>query len=426
MAGPDIHNTRINIERLWGSIAEMAMIGPGISGGSNRQTLTDADAQGRALLKCWCENEGMSVGVDQMGNMFSVLPGTDADALPVYLGSHLDTQPTGGRYDGVLGVLSALEVVRTMNERGIRTRHPIGIVNWSNEEGARFVPSMIGSGVFAGAYSLEFALSREDKDGRIFGDELRRIGWMGDEPVGSRPMRAYLEYHIEQGPILEAENKSVGIVTGCQGFSWLEITLTGREAHTGSTPMSMRANAGLAMARIMEMVQQLAMDHQPDAVGSVGQVFFTPNSRNVLPGKVIFTVDVRSPDLAKLDMLHDEVDRAARQIAGSLGVAISITPVGRVNPVAFDTELVSVCRQSVQSLDLSHMDIISGAGHDACWLAKVVPTTMIMCPCAGGLSHNEAEEISPEWAAAGADVLLHAALAIAQIAQLPDHDEQAA
>ncbi|MFW8634241.1 Zn-dependent hydrolase [Cribrihabitans pelagius] len=405
---------RINIDRLWAAIGEMAQIGPGVAGGCNRQTLTDADSEARARFATWCEAEGMRIGVDDMGNMFALRPGTDPDADPVYLGSHLDTQPTGGRYDGVLGVLSALEVVRVMNELGIQTRRPIGIVNWTNEEGARFAPSMLGSGVFAGAYTRDFAHSLTDQDGKTLGEELQRIGWMGTEPVGARPMHAYLEYHIEQGPVLEAEGKSVGVVTHCQGFSWLEITLTGREAHTGSTPMTMRSNAGLAMARIMEMVQDLAMRHQPGAVGSVGQVFFSPNSRNVLPGNVVFTVDVRSPDPAKLDMLHDAVEQKAQEIAAALDVGISIAPAGRVTPVTFDPALAGMVRDAAKTLGVSHMDLISGAGHDACWMAKVLPAAMIMCPCVGGLSHNEAEEISPEWAEAGANVLLLAALSAAE------------
>lgn len=408
-------NARIDIDRLWSSIHEVALIGPGVAGGCNRQTLTEADAEVRALFGQWCEAEGMSLSVDQMGNMFALRPGTDPDAEPVFLGSHLDTQPTGGRYDGVLGVLSALEVVRVMNEQGIRTRHPVGIVNWTNEEGARFVPSMLGSGVFAGAYSLEYAHDRRDAEGLRLGDELERIGFRGAAPVGSQPMRAYLEYHIEQGPVLEAEGFDVGVVTHCQGFSWLEITLTGREAHTGSTPMTMRSNAALAMARIMEMVQDLAMRNQPDAVGSVGQVTFWPNSRNVLPGKVVFTVDVRSPDLAKLDRLHGEVEREAARIAASLDVGIAIEPVGRVDPVSFDPALVASVRRAAEDLGTRHRDLISGAGHDACWLARVVPSTMIMCPCVGGLSHNEAEEISAQWAEAGANVLLQAALATAVV-----------
>jgi N-carbamoyl-L-amino-acid hydrolase len=409
-------NLRINGERLWDSLMEMAKVGPGIAGGNNRQTLTDADAEGRDLFKGWCEAAGLTLGVDQMGTMFATRPGTDPDALPVYVGSHLDTQPTGGKYDGVLGVLSALEVVRSLNDLGIQTKHPIVVTNWTNEEGARFAPAMLASGVFAGALTLDYAYERRDLEGKRFGDELKRIGWLGDEEVGARKMHAYLEYHIEQGPILEAENKQIGVVTHGQGLWWLEVTLTGREAHTGSTPMNLRVNAGLAMARIFEMVQRVAMENQPGALGGVGQVSFTPNSRNVLPGKVVFTIDIRSPDQAKLDGMRARIEAEAAEIAAALGVGCSIEAVGHFDPVTFDPVLVARVRGAAERLGYSHMDIISGAGHDACWTARVAPTTMIMCPCVGGLSHNEAEEISPEWATAGADVLLHAVLETAEIA----------
>lgn len=409
-------NLRINGDRLWDSLMEMAKVGPGIAGGNNRQTLTDADAEGRDLFKSWCEAAGLTLGVDRMGTMFATRPGTDPDALPVYVGSHLDTQPTGGKYDGVLGVLSGLEVVRSMNDLGIRTKHPVVVTNWTNEEGARFAPAMLASGVFAGALTLDYAYERRDLEGKSFGDELKRIGWVGDEEVGARKMHAYIEYHIEQGPILEAEKKQIGVVTHCQGLWWLEVTLTGREAHTGSTPMNLRVNAGLAMARIFEMVQRVAMENQPGAVGGVGQVSFTPNSRNVLPGKVVFTIDIRSPDQAKLDGMRARIEAEAAEIAAALGVGCSIEAVGHFDPVTFDPTLVSRVRSAAERLGYSHMNIISGAGHDACWAAKVAPTTMIMCPCVGGLSHNEAEEISPEWAAAGADVLLHAVLETAEIA----------
>jgi N-carbamoyl-L-amino-acid hydrolase len=409
-------NLRINGERLWDSLMEMAKVGPGIAGGNNRQTLTDSDAEGRDLFKGWCEAAGLTLGVDQMGTMFATRPGTDPDALPVYVGSHLDTQPTGGKYDGVLGVLAGLEVVRSMNDLGIRTKHPVVVTNWTNEEGARFAPAMLASGVFAGALTLDYAYERRDLEGKSFGDELKRIGWVGDEEVGARKMHAYIEYHIEQGPILEAEEKQIGVVTHCQGLWWLEVTLTGREAHTGSTPMNLRVNAGLAMARIFEMVQHVAMENQPGAVGGVGQVSFTPNSRNVLPGKVVFTIDIRSPDQAKLDGMRARIETEAAEIAAALGVGCSIEAVGHFDPVTFDPTLVSRVRNAAERLGYSHMNIISGAGHDACWAAKVAPTTMIMCPCVGGLSHNEAEEISPEWAAAGADVLLHAVLETAEIA----------
>ncbi|WFP60069.1 MULTISPECIES: Zn-dependent hydrolase [unclassified Mesorhizobium] len=416
MAAPG-ENLRVNSDRLWDSIMEMAKIGPGIAGGNNRQTLTDSDREGRELFKSWCDQAGLTMGVDQMGTMFMTRAGTDPDALPVYVGSHLDTQPTGGKYDGVLGVLSGLEVVRSLNDLGIKTKHPIVVTNWTNEEGARFAPAMLASGVFAGVHTQDYAYGRKDLDGLTFGDELKRIGWVGDEKVGARKMHAYFEYHIEQGPILEAENKQIGVVTHCQGLWWLEFTLTGREAHTGSTPMNMRVNAGLAMARILEMVQTVAMENQPGAVGGVGQVKFSPNSRNVLPGTVIFTVDIRSPDQAKLDGMRARIEKEAPKICEALGVKCSVEAVGHFDPVTFDPTLVGRVRTAAEKLGYSHMNIISGAGHDACWAAKVAPATMVMCPCVGGLSHNEAEDISKEWAAAGADVLFHAVVETAGIVE---------
>ena len=416
MSAPS-ENLRINPDRLWASIHELAEIGPGVAGGSNRQTLTDDDARGRALFQSWCEGAGMRMGLDKMGTMFARREGTDPTLDPVYIGSHLDTQPTGGRYDGVLGVLSGLEVIRTLDDLGIRTRRPIVVVNWTNEEGARFAPAMLASGVFAGVHTLDYAYGRKDMDGKSFGDELRRIGWVGDEEVGARKMHAYFEYHIEQGPILEAENIEIGVVTHGQGLWWLEFTLTGKEAHTGSTPMHMRVNAGLAMARIFEMVQAVAMENQPGAVGGVGQVKFAPNSRNVLPGKVVFTVDIRSPDQKKLDGMRARIEAEAPKICDALGVGCSVEAVGHFDPVTFDPTLVDRVRSAAQKLGYSHMNIISGAGHDACWTNRVAPSVMIMCPCVDGLSHNEAEEISKDWAAAGADVLFHAVVETAEVVE---------
>ena len=408
-------NLRINPTRLWDSLMDMAKVGPGIAGGNNRQTLTDADSEGRHLFARWCADAGLTMGVDTMGNMFATRPGTDPEALPVYMGSHLDTQPTGGKYDGVLGVLGALEVVRAMNDAGIRTRHPIVVANWTNEEGTRFAPAMLASGVFAGIHTQDFAYARVDAEGKSFGDELKRIGWVGNEPVGARKMHAMLELHIEQGPILEAEGKDIGVVTHGQGLWWLQITLTGRDAHTGSTPMHMRVNAGLGMARIMERVHQIAMGHQPGAVGAVGHANVFPNSRNVIPGRAVFTVDIRSPEQGKLDAMRAEVERAAHAVAKELGLGCEIEAVGHFDPVTFDAGLVKIVRQSAERLGYSHMDIVSGAGHDACWINRLYPTVMIMCPCVGGLSHNEAEEISPAWAAAGTDVLFHACLEVAEV-----------
>ncbi|MCS5600596.1 MAG: Zn-dependent hydrolase, partial [Paracoccus sp.] len=317
-------NMKIDGDRLWESLMEMAKIGPGVAGGNNRQTLTDADAEGRALFRMWCEEAGMNMALDRMGNMFMRHEGEEPDLDPVYIGSHLDTQPTGGKYDGVLGVLSGLEVIRSIRDMGIRTRRPIVVVNWTNEEGTRFAPAMLASGVFAGIHDEDYANSREDAEGRTFGAELDRIGWRGDEEPGRRPIHAMFEYHIEQGPILEAEGKQVGIVTHGQGLWWLQVTLLGKDAHTGSTPMEMRMNAGLGMARITEAVHRIAMEHQPDAVGAVGQANVYPNSRNVIPGRAVFTIDFRSPDLDKLTSMRTKLEAEATEIAKDLGLGIEI------------------------------------------------------------------------------------------------------
>ncbi|MGG7516524.1 Zn-dependent hydrolase [Allorhizobium undicola] len=410
-------NLTIDGQRLWESLMDMALIGPGVAGGNNRQTLTDADAAGRRLFQRWCEEAGMTMAVDRMGTMFMTRPGTDPQALPVYIGSHLDTQPTGGRFDGVLGVLAGLEVVRRMNDLGLQTRHPIVVTNWTNEEGARFAPAMLASGVFAGVHSLDYAYSRKDPEGKSFGEELQRIGWQGEEEVGARRMHAYFEYHIEQGPVLEAENRQIGVVTHCQGLWWLEFTLTGRQAHTGSTPMARRINAGLAFARIVELVQSVAMAEQPDAVAGVGQVFFSPNSRNVLPGSVVFTIDLRTPSQEKLDRMRARIEAQATEICAALGVDCAVEAIAHFDPVTFDPVLTGRVREAAERLGYSHRDMVSGAGHDACWAAKAAPATMIFCPCVEGISHNEAEEISPEWAAAGCDVLLHAVLETAIVVQ---------
>ncbi len=414
MAAPG-ENLRINGDRLWDSIHEMAKIGPGVAGGNNRQTLTDEDAEGRRLFQRWCEAENLEMGLDKMGNMFARREGTDPDALPVMVGSHLDTQPTGGRYDGILGVLGGLEVIRTLNELNIKTKHPIVVVNWTNEEGTRFAPALLSSGVFAGVNDLEWAYAREDAEGKKVGDELKRIGFMGDEEVGARKMKAFYELHIEQGPILEDENIEVGVVTHGQGLKWIQVTLTGRESHTGSTPMPKRLNAGLGMARITELVDEIALSHAPHAVGAIGHCDVYPNSRNVIPGKCVFTIDFRTPDKAILDDMVARLDKGARKIAGDMGLGIEIEVVGEFDPVTFDEGCVSAVRAAAVRLGYSHRDIISGAGHDACLINRVAPTSMVMCPCKDGLSHNEAEDITKEWSTAGAEVLFHAVVETAEI-----------
>ena len=416
MAAP-AQNLRINGDRLWDSLMEMAKIGPGVAGGNNRQTLTDEDAEGRALFQKWCEDAGCTMGLDQMGNMFARREGADAEALPVYVGSHLDTQPTGGKYDGVLGVLGGLEIIRTLNDLGIKTKHPIVATNWTNEEGTRYAPAMLSSGVFAGMHTQDWAYDREDAEGKKFGDELNRIGWRGDEEVGARKMHGFFELHIEQGPILEAEGKDIGVVTHGQGLSWTQVTVTGKDAHTGSTPMPMRKNAGLAMARILEKVDEIAWSHAPHAVGAAGHIDVYPNSRNVIPGKAVFTVDFRSPELDVITDMENRLRVAAEDIVNEMGLQIEFEKVGGFDPVKFDEGCVAAVRDAAERLGYSHTDIISGAGHDACWINRVAPTAMVMCPCVDGLSHNEAEEISKDWAAAGADVLLHAVVETAVIVE---------
>jgi N-carbamoyl-L-amino-acid hydrolase len=410
-------NLKVNADRLWDSLMEMAKIGPGIAGGNNRQTLTDEDAEGRALFQSWCEAAGMTMGVDTMGNMFATRPGEDPEALPVYMGSHLDTQPTGGKYDGVLGVLGGLEVVRSMNDLGIKTKHSIVVTNWTNEEGTRYAPAMLASGVFTGRHTQDWAYDRVDAEGKKFGDELKRIGWVGDEEVGARKMHAMFELHIEQGPILEAEGKDIGVVTHGQGLRWIECTVTGKESHTGSTPMRMRKNAGRGLARITELVHEIAMKHQPNAVGAIGHVDVYPNSRNIIPGKVVFTIDFRSHLQEVIDAMLAEFAEKAPQLCEEIEVGLDWEIVGQFDPPAFDETCVGAVREAAERLGYSHMDIVSGAGHDACWINDVAPTAMIMCPCVDGLSHNEAEEISKEWASAGTDVMLHAVLETAEVVE---------
>ncbi len=414
MAAPG-ENLKINGARLWDSLMEMAKIGPGVAGGNNRQTLTDEDSEGRHLFQKWCTDAGCTMGLDTMGNMFARREGANPDALPVYVGSHLDTQPTGGKYDGVLGVLGGLEILRTMNDLDIKTKHPIVVTNWTNEEGTRYAPAMLASGVFAGMHTEEWAYERSDADGKLFGDELKRIGWRGEEPVGERKMHAFFELHIEQGPILEVEGKEIGVVTHGQGLSWTQVTIHGKDSHTGSTPMPMRKNAGLAMARVLEKVEEIALSHAPHAVGAAGHVDVFPNSRNVIPGKVVFTVDFRSPDLRVIQDMEARLRTDAQAIVDAMGMTIEFEKVGGFDPVTFDETCVTAVRNAAERLGYSHMNLISGAGHDACWINRMYPTAMVMCPCVGGLSHNEAEEISPEWAAAGTDVLFHAVVETAEI-----------
>ena len=406
-------NISINSDRLWDSLMTMAKIGPGIAGGNNRQTVTVEDGEARKLLQKWSEDAGMTMKVDELGSMFFKREGTDKNALPVVIGSHLDTQPTGGKYDGVLGVLAGLEIVRTLNDLNIQTKHPILVVNWTNEEGSRFPPAMMASAGYAGIYEVNTLLSAKDAEGNIFGDELDKIGWKGSETVGSQKFHCYYELHIEQGPILETEEVDIGIVTHGQGLKWLEVKLSGVEQHTGTTPMNVRKDTSLALSEIILAVNHIANKNQPNALGSVGHIEVSPNSRNVIAGNSLFTVDIRSPDINKLVKMENELKQMTTDICKKYKIEFEMIQIGGFDPVAFDKECLNNIRNSAKKFGYSHKDIVSGAGHDACWINTVAPSAMIMCPCVDGLSHNEAEEIKPEWASSSTNVMLHAAIASA-------------
>jgi N-carbamoyl-L-amino-acid hydrolase len=413
MDGPQVANLAIDDKRLWDALMEVAQYGATPKGGNNRLTLTDLDAQVRDLFAKWCGEAGMSMTVDQMGNMFARRPGKRDDLAPVMAGSHLDTQPTGGKYDGVLGVLAALELVRTLNDRGIETERPIEIVNWTNEEGSRFAPAMLSSGVFAGAFSMDWAYARADRDGHTLGAELERIGYKGEAPVGGRDIHAFFELHIEQGPILEAEEKTIGVVTDCQGQRWYELTLTGFEAHAGPTPMDRRRDALLGAARVIELVNKIGLERAPSACATVGQIDVHPNSRNVIPGEVFLTVDFRHPDNEVLEDMCRALESGVAEIADQIGLERKLEQIFSFRPVHFDETCVAAVREGAQACGYSHRDILSGAGHDAVYIAAVAPTAMVFVPCVDGVSHNETEECKPEWVTAGANVLLHAVLEMA-------------
>jgi N-carbamoyl-L-amino-acid hydrolase len=403
-------NIAVNAERLWATIMETAQIGATPKGGIKRLTLTDLDRQVRDWFRAACEAAGCTVSVDEMGNMFARRPGRNNSLPPISMGSHLDTQPTGGKFDGVLGVLSGLEVVRTLNDLQIETNAPIEVVNWTNEEGSRFAPAMLCSGVFAGVFDRAFADSREDREGRKFGEELERIGYRGTERCGARKFAAHFELHIEQGPILESEGKMIGIVTGVQGMRWFEVTVTGRESHAGSTPMKLRRDAMLAAARMIQAVNDVALRHGPAGVGTVGLVECRPNSRNVIPGSTFFSIDFRHPDDSAVAAMEDEMRKQIAEIARVSGVEVLVERVWDSPAVHFNPDCVDAVRRAAAAEGYPAREIVSGPGHDAAYVARVAPTAMIFVPCEGGLSHNELEKIEPEHAKAGANVLLRAVL----------------
>jgi N-carbamoyl-L-amino-acid hydrolase len=409
-------NLRIDGARLWAELMETAAFGGTPKGGICRLTLTDLDRQVRDWFKTRAEKLGCTVTVDSMGAMFARRSGR-ADVPPIAMGSHLDTQPTGGKFDGVLGVLSALEALRTLVEAGYETYAPIEVVNWTNEEGARFQPAMVSSGVFAGAFEHDWAAGRQDAAGTTFAEALESIGYRGLQRCGAHPLSAFFELHIEQGPILEAEEKTIGIVTGIQGIRWFEATVRGEDRHTGTTPMNLRKNALIGAARLVERVDAIARSHAPHAVGTVGRLEVKPNSPNVVPGEVFFTVDLRHPDAAVLDAMQEAWTAAGYAVADELGLEVEMAKILDQPPVRFDADCIACVREGARAAGLAAREIVSGAGHDAGYVSRVAPSAMIFVPCRDGISHNEAEYAAPEHCAAGAQVLLQAVLGYDRLLQ---------
>jgi beta-ureidopropionase / N-carbamoyl-L-amino-acid hydrolase len=406
----------INQERLWRSLMELARIGATERGGVRRLALTDLDRQGRDLFIQWCKEAGCSVKVDAVGNIFARRPGQDDSLPPIMTGSHLDTQPSGGKFDGNYGVLAGLEVIRTLNENRVHTRAPIEVAVWTNEEGSRFTPVMMGSGVFVGAFDLDMVLKRTDIDGISVGEALNGIGYAGAERVGGRPVGAYFEAHIEQGPILEDENKVLGVVVGALGLRWYDVVISGQDAHAGPTPMRLRKDALVAASHIVSEINQIAYRFQPNGRGTVGFMQVKPSSRNVIPGEVRFSVDLRHAEDEQLERMEQEMRAACDRFAHAQNCMANVERVANYPACKFDADCVEAVRKSAQQQGLTHMDIVSGAGHDAIYMARICPTSMIFVPCEGGISHNEIENAKPEHLAAGCNVLLQAVVERAGLA----------
>nr|WP_314546824.1 Zn-dependent hydrolase [uncultured Massilia sp.] len=411
-----MNDLRIDGQRLWQSLMDLARIGATDKGGVKRLALTDLDRQGRELVIGWAEAEGLAVSVDRIGNVFMRREGSDPSLPPVVTGSHIDTQPTGGKFDGNYGVLAGLEVVRTLNRQGIATRAPIEVAFWTNEEGSRFVPVMMGSGVFCGAFSLETAYAARDVDGKTVGEELERIGYKGTQEPGDHPIGAYFEAHIEQGPVLEDAGLTIGVVPAVMGLSWYDCTVSGMEAHAGPTPMQLRRDALQVATRIMQETVAIADRHPPYGRGTVGMVQVFPNSRNVIPGQVKFSIDLRNVSDELLGRMHDEIAAYVERVRTETGLAIVLERVSHVPACPFDPACVGAVRAATERLGYPAMDVVSGAGHDAVYVARRAPAGMIFVPCKDGISHNEIEDAQPAHLEAGCNVLLHAMLERAGIA----------
>ena len=406
----DLDSLRINGDRLWASLMELAQIGATPKGGVCRLTLTDLDKQGRDLVTSWAKDAGMSVTIDQIGNGFMRRPGRNNSLPPIMTGSHIDTQPTGGKFDGNYGVLAGLEVVRTLNDHGIETEAPIEVAFWTNEEGSRFVPVMMGSGVFAQAFTLAHAYAATDTEGKTVKDELARIGYIGEQVPGDHPIGAYFETHIEQGPVLEDHDITIGVVQGVLGIRWFDCTVTGMEAHAGPTPMALRKDALQVATHLMQDVVAAAHRHPPHGRGTVGMVQVFPNSRNVIPGRVKFSIDLRNSTDALVDHMAGEVKACAARLSSETGLGIQIEPVSSYSAIGFHAGCIDAVARAAQKLGYSNMPVVSGAGHDAVYMAGLAPAGMIFIPCKDGISHNEIEDAKPEHITAGCNVLLHAML----------------
>ena len=407
---------RVDGARLWQSLMQLAEIGATAKGGVCRLALTDLDRQGRDLVVAWLRGAGAGIEIDAAGNVFATRPGRTTGAPTVLTGSHIDTQPSGGKFDGNFGVLAGLEVLRTLNDAGVVTEKPVAVAIWTNEEGSRFVPVMGGSGAFAGVFPIEHLLQQRDVDGIAFGEALDRIGYAGSAPVGGRALDAYFEAHIEQGPVLEREDKIIGVVTGALGLRWYDCIWTGQDAHAGPTPMESRHDALRGASRLVEAINGIALRHAPDGRATVGFMQVKPNSRNVIPGRVAMSVDMRHPEDQHLADMDRELRAAAAAIADDLHLECEVRQVDRFPASRFHADCVAAVRTATQRLGYAHREIVSGAGHDAIYLARVAPTAMIFVPCKDGISHNETEDARPEHLEAGANVLLHAVLARAQLA----------
>ena len=406
---------RINGDRLWSSLMELAKIGATEKGGVKRLTLTDLDKQGRDLVVGWARDAGLSITVDQIGNVFMRRDGTNNALPPVMTGSHIDTQPTGGKFDGNYGVLAGLEVIRTLNDLKIKTEAPIEVAFWTNEEGSRFVPVMMGSGVFCGAFTLETAYAARDTEGKTVGEELERIGYKGTQVPGQHPIGAYFEAHIEQGPVLEDADKVIGVVPAVMGLSWYDVVVTGMEAHAGPTPMHLRKDALQVSTRIMQEVVAIANRYPPYGRGTVGMVQVFPNSRNVIPGEVKFSMDLRNVNEELLNTMHNDILAFIDKTRSESGLKISVERVSYYPPCPFHPDCVDAVRKATAKLGYSTMDVVSGAGHDAIYAARVAPAGMIFVPCKDGISHNEIEDAKSEHLEAGCNVLLHAMLERAKV-----------